>query len=260
MGVADDDLTAGATNNTTMSDNFGVMLDNVAPNDVLGVLSVNVKPNNATSKLLQAWDGGDLYWRDFQASQKDDLIFYVGFTPFDDIANLFEESEDGTLKGTADTVDVAGDSGTSVRLDAATEGCAYSITGVTDLPVGRYLCLWRMQTTSAIAGQVTLSVYNTIDATYLNEERTTVARQLTTSWAYYQQVFDITDADSGDAIHTNVYWQNVGVHTSYVDYVLIVPIGNGDNWPQDIAHNALREISGEQYKLFKRMGDDRLVG
>ena len=179
-------------------------------------------------------------------------IVYLIVVPFSKVANLFMEAEDATLSG-ADSHDPdVGESDLVARLDAYDEYVAYQFTGISDLPKGRYIAFVRHY---ADGGDqtFTLRVYNTTDSKYLNEENegVTVTAQ-NGAWNYTGIVFDITDDEDGDNIQVRAYQHNNPPdYPVYIDYFLIVPIGNGESWPQDIAHNAMRTLTKTK-KIYPR--------
>lgn len=176
----------------------------------------------------------------------------LGSVPFTQISNLFKEAEDATL-GEGVTVDTTqtDDSGDSVLLDAQGEVVLYDLTGVTDLPTGRYIAFIRAKDTNQVANDLAMWVRNVTDARYLNEENHEVYKTLTSSFSYYGLVFDITSDDSGDTIRFGARKNTTDTNSIYVDYFLIVPIGNGESWAQDLAHNAMRTFT-KRYKVYKR--------
>ena len=88
---------------------------------------------------------------------------------------------------------------------------------------------------------------------FRNETMDYVDFQLTTSFAYWGIVFDVTqeDCDGGDALHLVARKALAANDYIRVDYFLILPMGNGENYPQDVAHVALRDITQER-RLFNR--------
>ncbi len=136
----------------------------------------------------------------------------------------------------------------------------YQFTAGTDLPAGRYMALFRIQDLNQVTNGVGLRVYNSTDSEYRNEEGAQRTITATSAWNYWQLVFEITDADvSGtDTIFLEVQ-QVQPSNDVWIDYFLIIPVGNGNDWPQDLAHNALRRHDNI-YRVHKKTGDDRQVG
>jgi hypothetical protein len=118
----------------------------------------------------------------------------------------------------------------------------YVITGITDLPTGRYMAIFRLKDTEQIASDIGMSIYNSTDSTYLNEENATATKTVTSSYGYYKLIFDMESDDDGDTIWIAVRKETTTPNIIMADYILIVPIGNGESLPQDLAHNALRTL------------------
>jgi len=245
--VGDDDISV-YSNNTTISDNFGLAFDPSYP-AIIGVI-LNEKPPSGNQAFRAS--GGDLYFRTWTEKEILNLKETIFLIPFSQVVYLFKEAEDATLGGGA-TVDTTqtDDSGDSVLLDAQYEKVTYYFTGITDLPKGRYLAVFRAKDTNQVANDVLARVHNTTEDRYLNEENSNVYLTLTSSFAYYFLVFDITDDDDGDSLEIKVQKDTASANSIYVDYFLIIPISNGESWPQDLAHNALRTLT-EAIKAYKR--------
>ncbi|RLG24506.1 hypothetical protein DRN85_07570 [Methanosarcinales archaeon] len=177
---------------------------------------------------------------------------FLAVVPFSQVSNLFKEAEDATLLGGA-TVDTTqtDDSGDSVLLDAQNEAVYYSLTGETDLPIGRYIVFVRAKDTNHIENDLGITVYNQTDSRHISEDKNYKNFTLTSSFTYYGVVFSINDEDSGDTLQVRVYKARSDANNIYIDYFLIIPIGNGESWPQDLAHNALRTFT-KHYKVYKR--------
>ena len=233
-GVVDSDK----TDNVNI-DNFVLALDNAS--EYLPTLTLKKYEN-----FYFDVDGNNfvrIYY--FKDTQK----VFLGVVPFSNYAKLFKEAEDATL-GSGTTIDTTldDDSGDSVVLDAALETVDYCFSG---LPVGRYIAFVRAKDTNQITNDFALEVKNATEDKFLNEENTVTYHTLTSSFAYYGIVFDITEDEEGDTIRIRAMKQQSDANNIYVDYFLIVPIGNGESWPQDIAHNAMRTAS-VKYRVFRR--------
>ncbi len=260
-GVEDDELSPVNVNNTTMSDNYGLFFDHAATYSAIPMLAMTHKPNSTGTKYNQAWNGGQVALRDYLPSIIKDAEWYFGITRFDDDDHLFLEAENGTYGGTTTTdTGQSDDSGDSAQMLVNPDYVRYSFTAGTDLPAGRYLAIFRIKDLNQVTNGVGIRVYNDSDSEYRNEENAQRAITVTASFAYYQLVFDITDEDvtGTDTIFLECQ-QILASNDVWCDYFLIIPVTNGDDWAQDIAHNALREFKGK-YRVAKKRGDDRLVG
>ena len=150
-----------------------------------------------------------------------------------------------TARGRGETL-----SGSSaVVFDAIDEYNIQTFNPFLELPVGRYLCIIRAKDTDQVNNDFVLRARNQTDGTKLQEENDNRFVQLTSSFAYYQIVFDVTENDIQDDVR--IPWVSKATateNTIFVDYFLIIPIGNGESFPQDLAHNAMR-IAGKQRKI-----------
>ena len=173
------------------------------------------------------------------------IKLWFGYHPWAYKAKMYQEAEIATLAGGADTADVAGDSGTSARLNAQNETVTYTVTAGTHFPAGRYVAIFRVEDTNQVAGDVGVRVYNDTDGVFCNEEGAEVAKTVTAAWLYYILVFDITAADvtGTDLISLRVKKLTATANTIYVDYFMVFPVGDGQNFPQDLAHAALCSVS-----------------
>jgi len=140
-----------------------------------------------------------------------------------------------------------------VILDAQTEYVRYDFIAGTDLPSGRYLAVFRIKDTDEVEDDVELKITNFTDTEQRGEAGEPVNKTVTTAYAYYSEVFDITDADvtDTDALRITVTKDLVDGNTISVDYFLIIPIGDGESWPQDLAHAAMRSFNKPR-RLFTR--------
>jgi len=179
---------------------------------------------------------------------------HIGVSDFDKYANLFKEAEDAT-RSTGAEIDTTqtDDSGDSVKLDAQGEYVEYTFIGGTDLPKGRYIAFFRAKDSAQVANDFQIHVYDETVAggKYLNEENGDVHKTLTASFTYYGIVFDITDDEDGHTIRIRAMKDTTSANSIWVDYFLIVPIGNGESWPQDLAHSAMRGLS-QRFNILRR--------
>lgn len=248
-GIGDDDLNLTGSN-TTLSDNFIVAFDN-AGTAMLGFVFTNIQPDTH----FQASDGGDLIIEDYTPAKYASAEIVVGLVTFSRVVSLYTEAEDETLGGGAGTSDEGDDSGESAELDAQNETVTWTLNPINNyLPKGRYLALFRIKDANQVADDVGLRVYNDSDSTYLNEENAQTTKTATASFAYYQTIFDIDGDDLGDSVSLRVIKVTATANTIYVDYFLLVPLGNGESWPADLAHNFLRKL-GSQRKIFDRKAE-----
>lgn len=238
-GIADEDLAVTATN-TTLTDNFGVVEDNSG--DAV-ILSASTNKNDLGSF---SGDGTHLRMNEIQPSAYAGAQFVIGVSPFSLVANLFKEAEDASLNaGATAAADGAASGGQAALLNAQNENVEYHLTAGTDLPSGRYCAVFRIRDTNQVVGDPRIRVWNLTDTDWRNEESIYVSLTVTATYAYYCTFFDITDADvsDGDSIRIRCIKILADANDIYVDYFLIIPIGNGMNWPQDLSHGALRGIT-----------------
>lgn len=232
-GIGDDDLDLDGLN-TTMGDNFMIAFDDAGV-AALMVLVSNEKPDTR----MEAEDGGDLNFRDHLPADLDNLKIFYAIIPFPLIANVFAEAEDEETDGTIEA-DGTASGGQRVMLNAFNEYVHWEWVAGTDLPIGRYLSIFRMKDLNQVFQDIRIGVWNATAGTFMNEENDNVFITLTGAWKYYQCVFDITEDDVGDTCRPYVVKRTGGANEVYVDHFLIIPIGNGESWPQDLAHSALR--------------------
>ena len=239
--IGDDDLNLTG-NNSTLTDNFVVGFDNDNDASLFGWGS-NTIPAGSTTRF-QASDGANLQYQQSASPDILDTKIYIYITPFPLVANLFLEAEDGTSTGSTEA-DALASAGFAEMLNAQTETVYYDVTAGTDLPAGTYLAVFRIRDINQIAGDVGLRVLDTTDTEYRNEEGAQQNTVATAIYAYYSMFFYISDADvaATDNIRIQVLKTQAGANEIYVDYFLIIPIGDGMNWPQDLAHSALRGIT-----------------
>ena len=149
----------------------------------------------------------------------------------------------------AEEVESSGNS--AVMLDVQNELVKYELTAITDIPAGRYLAIFRLKSTGQVSNEAAIDVYNSTDSKFINEAGIYELLDLTASYAYYSLVFDIMESDAGDTIRLLVQKSITGSTTVVCDYMLIIPIGDGESFPQDIAHSALRSLT-KKPKLVER--------
>jgi hypothetical protein len=236
IGDSDLSITQG---NATMSDNF-MSFQDIDSNRHIVFLSINKEP----SSQFYCYRG-----RRFEIlnSLADDIvgtIFYIGAVDFEDIANTFEEAEDATLAGGATSVvDALASDGNAVLLNAQDERVYITPDVGTDLPAGRYLIVFRIRDTNQIADDVEIRIYNNADGEPRNQANGDFTITVTASYSYYSYVFDVTDTDVAgtDEFIFRVKKILADANDVYVDYFLIIPLGDGYSFPQTLAHNALRK-------------------
>jgi hypothetical protein len=210
-----------------------------------GAYVMAVLASNKDSDTDYYTDGRSSYFRDFTTLQLDALKVYIMASPFSLEANLFEEAEDATTDGTLVTDALASPlagANNAVELDAQNEYCRYDMTAGTHIPEGRYLAVFRAKIDNATGNDVYCYVRNNTDSVWRHEENAYIYKSLTTSYAYYSMVFDVTEQDvtDTDTIRINVTKYNANADVITLDYFLVVPIGDGETFPQDLAHSALR--------------------
>ncbi len=238
--IGDSDLALSGLN-TSFTDNFNIQYDPAGV--ALATASFNLEPTTR----YRAHSGGKLDFENIAVADLETIKLFYGYTPFSLIANIFAEAEDETLGGGATTPgndpNASGAGNNYVLLNAQNETVDYVVVAGTDLPEGRYLAVFRALDSNQVASDFEMSVQNTTDGEYRNEEGADVHTTLTASYAFYSIVFDITGADvtGTDNIRIRAKKDTAGANDIRVDYFLIVPIGDGESFPQDLAHNALRD-------------------
>lgn len=242
--IGDDDLNISATN-TTMTDNFAIVFDNDG-DEKLGVVCLNIPPDDD----FRTYEGRGTYFRDIVYVNMLRTKIYIGIIPFDEVAYLFIEAEDATLgSGASAAVDATASNGEAALLNAFGEYVRTNI--ITNLQVGRYLAVARMKDTNQVASDCEFYVYNSTDGVFRNEENAKAYLTLTADWVYYSLVFDVTEDDNGDTFYIEVRKGTGGANSIYVDYFLVIPIGNGESYPQDLAHSAMRDKKMEIRRFLK---------
>ena len=147
-----------------------------------------------------------------------------------------------TTRGRGETLS----DGSAVVLDAQGELVEYTPTLGTDLPAGRYLVVIRAKDTDQVATDFRKYCYDDTDNEYRNQENAYADNDLTDAFAYYSMFAFISDADAAatdTSRFPNVSKRTVTENTIFVDYMLIFPIGNGKDWPQDLSHGTLRGVT-----------------
>jgi len=121
----------------------------------------------------------------------------------------------------------------------------------TDLPAGRYLMAVRAKDTDNVASDLGWRPYNETDSSQRSQENEQPTKTLTSSFAYYFAIFDIQTADDGDRYTIRAMKLLATENTMFIDYFLIIPIGDGESFPQDLAHAAMR-VKTLSRKVFDR--------
>ena len=175
--------------------------------------------NFGTFRKIKFW------WFDVTGGNEDVYIdglrFYIGTT---------------TARGRGETL-----SGSSAGvLDAQFEE-AWLVTNPLNIPEGKYLVIIRAKDTDQVVSDTLWWVRDDTDAKYLNEENTTIPETLTGIFAYYIAVVDIPSSSVGNRVDPYHWRKNtVTENTIFIDYVLIIPLGDGESGPMDLAHGALQ--------------------
>ena len=165
------------------------------------------------------------------------------------IDGLHEYIGTTTTRGRGETLS----GGSAVVLDAQNEANYLDKISGTNLPTGKYLAVWRVKDTDQIANDFSTIVVNSTDSSNRNENNTTTSFTLTSTFAYYIAVFDITDTDviGTDNIRIRVVKGTASENTIFVDYFLVIPLGDGRDWPQDLAHAALL-TADQRRRVFRK--------
>jgi len=240
-GISDADLTL-TENNDTLTDNTVIGFDDEGTARLI-FNSFNYKPDySAASDYISLVNGMRLYTIYYGSHNIPLVKSWLGSNPFSLVANLFREAEDITSTG-ATVVDATASGGNKERLNAAGEHVYVDYVAGTHLNAGRYKAIWRAYDSNQVANDFAMYVTNQTDGEYRNEEGEEVTKTLTASWAFYTQVFDITDQDVSDGDTIRIYCDKAtaGANDIDVDDLLIVPWGDGEDYPQDITHNIMRE-------------------
>jgi len=218
--------------------------------DLLDIIHTNIKPSKGSARF-QCSSGGDVYLQEYYPDDIGNMKVWLAEIPFT-VTKLHKAAEYATLSGGADVEDLADDTGASARLNAQNEQVTYYLNPIdTYLPEGRYILLIRMKDTNQVADDCLTVVYNITDGRFMHQENDWTTRTLTGSWAYYQLIFDVVAADAGDNVQFLTKKNTATANIIYVDYFLIIPISNGESWPQDLAHNLLRNV-GQKFNPVRR--------
>lgn len=240
-GLGDDDMLVIA-NNTALLDNFLLAFDDDGDARI-ACIAASMKPNWDETRF-QAYRGGNgLYIDDYYYSTAFENKFFIIAVPFSLIANTFVEAETIIYGGATDVVDAAASAGRAALLNAQNEYVEYRVNAGTHFPAGRYIAVFRVRDINQVASDLDLRVLNNTDTEYRNEEHAEVYHTVTALYAYYAIVFDITDEDATalDQIYIRALKSTATANEIYVDYITVVPIGDGLSFPQDIAHRCMRE-------------------
>jgi len=152
-----------------------------------------------------------------------------------------------TTRGRGETLS----GGSAVVLDAQNESTAFTKLGVTDLSVGTYLIIIRAKDTDQVATDGRFYVYNNSDTKHIMEKGVDSQETLTSAFLFYVATFNIASWASGDTLEFKFRKNTVTENTIFVDYFLIIPLGDGRDGPQDSAHAALR-TSDNRRRVFRR--------
>lgn len=109
----------------------------------------------------------------------------------------------------------------------------------------------RAKDTDNVASDLGWRPYNETDSSQRSQENEQPTKTLTSSFAYYFAIFDIQTADDGDRYTIRAMKLLATENTMFIDYFLIIPIGDGESFPQDLAHAAMR-VKTLSRKVFDR--------
>lgn len=240
--LSDDDLALNA-NNTATSDNFMINFDNTGEKVISGVC-YNKKPD----VQFYANEAGYLYADDVKPTDIGDYKFWLFVIPFEWVSNTFTEGEDMSGSGGSPVVDASASDGYAMELDIFAEYVEFQWEAGADIAVGRYMVFIRARNDVLVDNDMSIQCRNTTDIDERNETNAYVECTLANTYGFYTLVFDVTqlDADDGDTITFEVAKHQNDGNSIYVDYLLIIPLSNGESWTQDLAHNAMRNT------IFKR--------
>ena len=124
----------------------------------------------------------------------------------------------------------------------------------TALPEGRYLFVVRAKDTDQVVSDFFRNVYNTSDGNSVRiQDGVGVSSVLTGSFSYYVLVFHIsgTDVLGTDNIRSIVSKILATENTMFIDYFLMIFLGDGESGPMDLAHAALRGFN-QKRRIFER--------
>jgi len=184
--------------------------------------SVHAVYKSATDgKITVQWyDSVNLVWTDYVVLEASDTRFTDGVKVD---TTLTDDSED------------------SVHLDGFREFASFSLNINRDIPCGRYKLFIRAKQSSATAtNDLGIDVWNqTHYPDRLNIPPEYVVTTVSTSWSYYSVLIDCPELVKGDRLEIFLLKATEALNRIWIDYVAICPINNGNDWPQDIAHNFL---------------------
>ena len=162
-------------------------------------------------------------------------------------SKCFFEAEDAIISAGAEVdTSLDDDSGESIRLDAEGDYVSLSLEGGSDLPVGRYKLALRAKQSgdpTSITGDLALSVRNLSDGKDMLLPPGVKTLTPGNEFGYYYADLEITGLDEGDQIEVKVEKATSAENIIWVDYLVLIPVANGVDWPQDITHNAMRKVS-----------------
>lgn len=154
----------------------------------------------------------------------DGLHFYIGTT---------------TTRGRGETLS----GGEAVVLDVEDNFVRYFVVPNTDLPFGLFAVYARIKDTDQVADDMRINAYNENASEQIDQSNATdINHTLTSSFQYIPMIMFFKDSYSGDNVRIQSSKDTSTENTIFVDYILIVPLSNGKDWPADIAHNAFRTL------------------
>lgn len=252
--IADDDLNPATQYNTDSLDNYMCQFDP----DQEGVIPIIVTTQMPNSLSV---DDGSINMYLCNVVDIGTARYIVAYIPFADVDELFIEAEDATNSGSTSTQADAGASDGNVERMASTgnyltpagDYIYYRIVAGTDLPEGRYVAIWRVKDSAQVADDFRIYVYNASDSVYRNEENEKVTKTLTSGFLYYMLVFDIYAGDVSGTDNIDIVCEKATgtANNIDVDDIILMPIGNGEDFPQDVAHGLVRQIYHER-RLYDR--------
>ena len=200
---------------------------------------------------------GSFYFRQQTHANSGIKKWFIYFVEFD-TSTLFKEAENGVLSGSAviDTTQTD-DSGDSVRLDNQSDQVAWAQAGAdyAILPPGTYRVFFRLKDLNQVAGDVELLIHKT-DINFVYQGVDTVTTTAAAAFDYYYMDI-VVDGNTVYGIAPGVKKVTTAANSIWVDYFLIVPLTNGKNFPQDIAHDAMRisyfDSSSHRIKTLDKM-------
>ena len=201
-------------------------------------------PHNAADLVTYGWTETGTY--DYSTLTKIQIAWNAsGAGELVYVDGLREYIGTTTSRGRGETLS----NSSAVVLDASNEASIYYWKAGTNLPEGRYICVRRIKDTDQVASDLRLFDYNDDATEYVNRGNGNELKQATSSFAVYSTIFDIT-ADyvtALDDIRNELEKHTTTENTIFIDYFLIIPVGDGEGLPQDLAHGAMQ--SGD--RLFR---------